>query len=108
MPGPDDSAVRPAAGRLLCLDCRENKVSMQRLLTPSQRVALALRRAENALRNWQDDPDSPRKDVDKMLAAVRDLRLWVQGHVLADIERAEKRLKERTTPASEENPSAPS
>jgi hypothetical protein len=57
------------------------------VLTPAQKAANALRRAERALRNWQDDPDSPRQDVDKMLTIVGDLRQWVQGHVLADIER---------------------
>jgi hypothetical protein len=76
---------------------------MQHIVTPSQRTASALRRVEKILRNWQDDPDSPRKDVDKMLAVVADLRQWVQGHVLADIERVEHRLKERTS--SDNSPS---
>ena len=60
-------------------------------LTASQKAASALRRAEIALRNWQDDPNSPRSDVDKMLAIVADLRDWTQGHVLADIEPAHTR-----------------
>ena len=68
---------------------------MRPLLTNSQRVASALRRTEKALRSWQDDPDSPRHDVDKMLAVITDLRAWVQGHVLADIERAERLLRSR-------------
>ncbi|HLK60015.1 MAG TPA: hypothetical protein VKU00_25875, partial [Chthonomonadaceae bacterium] len=50
-----------------------------------------LRRAERALRNWQDDPDSPRNDVDRMLDIIQDLRQWVQGHVLADIEKMTSR-----------------
>lgn len=62
-------------------------------LTASQKAASALRRAEIALRNWQDDPNSPRSDVDKMLAIVDDLRDWVQGHVLADIEHAHPRSR---------------
>ncbi len=60
---------------------------MTSIPTPSQKAASALRRAEKALRNWQDDPDSPRSDVDKMLAIIEDLRSWVQGHVLSEIER---------------------
>lgn len=83
---------------------------MRPLLTPSQRVASSLRRVERALRNWQDDPDSPRNDVDRMLAIVSDLRIWVQGHVLADIERVERHLRERSSsmepPPSEGNPSS--
>ncbi len=71
---------------------------MSPILTPAQRAASALRRAEKALRNWQDDPNSPRNDVNKMLAIVDDLRGWVQAHVLADIERAEHRLKEKAAP----------
>src|SRR5690348_6220183 len=68
------------------------------IVTPSIRAARALLRVESALRNWQDDPDSPRADVNKMLDIVADLRLWVQGHVLADIERIEQRLKEQAPP----------
>ena len=67
---------------------------MPPIVTPSQRAASALRRAERALRNWQDDPDSPRADVNKMLAIVIDLRQWVQGHVLADIEKAAPALRD--------------
>ena len=59
---------------------------MRPILTSSQRAAAALRRAEKALRNWQDDPDSPRSDVDKMLHIVADLRAWVQGYVLESLE----------------------
>jgi len=58
-------------------------------LTSSQKVASALFRAERALRNWQDDPDSPRADVDKMLAIIADLRAWVHGHVMDEIEHPE-------------------
>lgn len=64
---------------------------MSPILTSSQKVASALRRAERAMRNWQDDPDSPRADVDRMLTIIGDLRAWVQGHVLADIEKIEAR-----------------
>ena len=60
---------------------------MQQIVSPSQKAASALRRAERALQNWQDDPASPRQDVDRMIAIVNDLRCWVQGHVLSDIER---------------------
>ena len=67
---------------------------MRQLFSPAQRAAHALRRAEKALRNWQDDPDSPRSDVDKMIAIVGDLRSWVQGHVLADIERVDHHPRE--------------
>ena len=77
---------------------------MQRLLTPSQRTAHALRRVEKLLRNWQDEPDSPRRDVDKMLTVVADLRLWVQGHVLADIEKAERAIRERPRSAKDTPP----
>jgi hypothetical protein len=63
---------------------------MPPIVSPSQKAAAALRRAERTLRNWQDDPDSPRKDVDRMLVIIDDLRKWVQGHVLSDIERAER------------------
>lgn len=72
---------------------------MRSLLTPSQKAASALRRLERSLRNWQDDPDSPRQDVDKMLAIVEDLRAWVQGHVLADIERIEIALRASPPPS---------
>ncbi len=61
---------------------------MPSLISPAQRAAGALRRAERALRNWQDDPASPRNDVDKMIAIVADLRTWVQGHLLLDIEKS--------------------
>jgi hypothetical protein len=64
---------------------------MRPILTSSQKVASALRRAERAMRNWQDDPDSPRADVDRMLVIMSDLRQWVQGHVLSDIEKLESR-----------------
>jgi hypothetical protein len=80
---------------------------MRHILSPSQRVASALRRAEKALRDWHDDPDGPHTDVDKMLAIMADLRLWVQGHVLADIERAENLLRERAA-SSSPPPSSPS
>ena len=68
---------------------------MAPILTSSQKAASALRRAERVLRNWQDDPDSPRSDVDRMLQIVSDLRQWVQGHVLSDIEKAERALREK-------------
>ncbi len=70
---------------------------MSPILTSSQKVASALRRAERAMRNWQDDPDSPRTDVDRMLAIMADLRQWVQGHVLADIERMETRNRKNAS-----------
>lgn len=66
---------------------------MRPLVTSSQKAAAALRRAEKALRNWQDDPDSPRSDVDKMLHTIADLCAWTQGHVLADLERAQDRAR---------------
>lgn len=74
------------------------------ILTPSVQVARALRRVERTMRNWQDDPDSPRADVDKMLAIVEDLRQWVQGHVLADVERAEIQLKMQSESSSSTPP----
>ena len=82
---------------------------MPPIFTHSQRAASALRRAEKALRNWQDDPESPRADVDKMLAIVSDLRIWVQAHVLADIERAEDALREHrsSSPISTSTPPPP-
>ncbi len=79
---------------------------MQRYLTPAQRVSHALRRAELQLRNWQDDPDSPRQDVDKMLAMVGELRHWVQAHIVADLERTEEKLK-RDTMKSASKPADP-
>ncbi len=66
---------------------------MHRFITPAQRTASTLKRLETQLRNWQDDPQSPRGDVDKMLLVVSELRSWVQGHVLADLERAEIALQ---------------
>ena len=69
---------------------------MPPIVTSSQRAASALRRAERALRNWQDDPDSPRADVDRMLAIVDDLRQWVQAHVLSDIEKVERTLHDHS------------
>ena len=71
---------------------------MRQIYSPSQRAAGALRRAEKALRDWQDDPDGPRTDVDKMLSIMHDLRVWVQAHVLADIERAESQIRARAVP----------
>lgn len=73
---------------------------MQRFLTPAQRVAHALRRAETQLRNWQDDPDSPRQDVDKMIVAVAELRQWVHGHIVAELEREEEKLQNSSTDSS--------
>ena len=69
---------------------------MPPIYTSSQKAATALRRAERALRNWQDDIDSPRADVDRMLAIMNDLSQWVQGHVLADIEKVETSLRNKT------------
>ena len=66
---------------------------MRPILTSSQKAASALRRAERALRNWQDDVDSPRSDVDRMLAIMHDLTHWVQGHVLSDIEKVETSIR---------------
>lgn len=60
---------------------------MRYLLTPAQKAANALKRAERALRDWQDDPKSPRKDVDRMLAELAQLRAIVQAHLLEDIEK---------------------
>ena len=57
---------------------------MPPILTSSQKAVSALRRAERALRNWQDDVDSPRADVDRMLAIMSELTHWAQGHVLAE------------------------
>ena len=71
--------------------------SLQSSVSPSQKAASALRRAECALRNWQDDPSSPRQDVDRMLAILNDLRGWVQGHVLFDIERFDADHSEHNT-----------
>ena len=68
---------------------------MHSSVSPSQKAASALRRAERALQNWQDDPASPRQDVDRMLAILNDLRGWVQGHVLSDIERFDTDFPER-------------
>lgn len=68
---------------------------MAPIFTSSQKAASALRRAERALRNWQDDVDSPRADVDRMLAIMNDLTQWVQGHVLADIEKVENSMHDR-------------
>lgn len=60
---------------------------MSSLVSPPQKAATALRTAEKVLRNWQDDPNSPRSDVDKMIGIVTDLRQWVQAYVLQDLER---------------------
>ncbi len=62
---------------------------MAPMITSSQKAAAALRRAEQTLRNWQDDVDSPRADVDRMLAVLNDLAQWAQAHVLLDIEKVE-------------------
>lgn len=66
---------------------------MQRFLTPAQKVAHALRRAEIQLRNWHDDPESPHQDIDKMIATLGEVKALVQAHVLADVERTEEKLK---------------
>jgi hypothetical protein len=71
---------------------------MPPIITSSQKAAVALRRAERALRNWQDDVDSPRGDVDRMLAIMNDLTEWVQGHVLSDIERVETSMRRNASP----------
>ncbi len=70
-------------------------------ISSSQKAAHALRRVENVLRNWQDDPSSPRKDVDEMLALVEKMRQVVQGHVYSDLEAAENALRQkyRSNPA---------
>jgi hypothetical protein len=70
---------------------------MAPIFSSSQKAAAALRRAERALRNWQDDEDSPRSDVDRMLAIMNDLTQWVQAHVLSDIEKVERRMHENST-----------
>jgi hypothetical protein len=77
---------------------------MQRFITPAQRTANALKRLETQLRNWQDDPNAPRSDVDKMLLIVGELRGWVQGHVLADLERAERALQNQSKPDKPNDP----
>ena len=50
---------------------------MRPILTSAQKAAAALRRAETVLRNWQDEPDSPRKDVNEMLRLVAEMRALV-------------------------------
>jgi len=70
---------------------------MAPIFSSSQKAATALRRAERALRNWQDDEDSPRSDVDRMLAIMNDLTQWVQGHVLSDIEKVERRMHDQSS-----------
>lgn len=70
---------------------------MPPIVTSSQKAATALRRAERALRNWQDDVDSPRADVDRMLVIMNDLTQWVQGHVLSDIEKVEDALRSKAS-----------
>ena len=42
------------------------------ILSPALHAARALAIAEQYLQDWQDDPLSPRADVDKMLFAVSD------------------------------------
>ncbi len=76
---------------------------MNRFFTPAQRTASTLKRLETQLQNWQDDPNSPRSDVDKMLLIVGELRCWVQGHVLSDLERAEQALQSPKNPKSPKN-----
>jgi hypothetical protein len=71
---------------------------MPPIITSSQKAAVALRRAERALRNWQDDVDSPRGDVDRMLATMNDLSQWVQAHVLSDIEKVEAAMHKKSGP----------
>lgn len=56
------------------------------IFSPAHRAAAALRRAERALRNWQDDPDSPRRDVDNMISTIGEMRAWVHAHILQEIE----------------------
>ena len=68
---------------------------MAPIFSSSQKAATALRRAEQALRNWQDDEDSPRADVDRMLAIMNDLTMWVQAHILSDIEKVERGMHDR-------------
>lgn len=77
---------------------------MHRFFTPAQRTASTLKRLETQLRNWQDDPNSPRGDVDKMLLVVNELRDWVQGHVLGDLERAEQSLQNKRNVNNPKNP----
>lgn len=62
---------------------------MPPIMSASQEAATALRRVECALRNWQDDPDGPRSDVNRMLNIIGDLRTWVQGYVIDEIETIE-------------------
>ena len=71
-----------------------NNNSVPPILTPGIHVAQALGTAERALQNWQDDPASPRTDVDKMLDIIRDLRHWVHGHVVADVDKPRNLVSE--------------
>ncbi|MBC7526605.1 MAG: hypothetical protein H7308_03555 [Chthonomonadaceae bacterium] len=64
-------------------------------ISSSQKAAYALRRVEVVLRNWQDDPSSPRRDVDEMLNLVEKMRHLVQGHVLNDLEEAADALQQK-------------
>ena len=59
-----------------------------------------MRQVERALRNWQDDFDSPRADVDRILSIMNDLSHWVQGHVQADIEKVEDAMRSGTSAQS--------
>ena len=58
----------------------------QSILSPALHAARALAITEQYLQDWQDDPSSPRADVDKMLFAVRDIRHWVRAHLVDEVD----------------------
>ena len=60
---------------------------MSRLLTPAQKAANTLKRADEALRNWQEEPDRPHADVNDMLRDIARMRALVQAHIEAELER---------------------
>ncbi len=79
---------------------------MRPILTSSHKAAAALRRAETALRNWQDEPDSPRQDVDEMLHKIADMRALVQAHLLAEVDLARDRAESARRASSSATPQA--
>lgn len=79
---------------------------MRPILTSSHKAAAALRRAETALRNWQDEPDSPRQDVDEMLRKIADIRALVQAHLLAEVDLARDRAESARKASASATPQA--
>lgn len=79
---------------------------MRPILTSSHKAAAALRRAETALRNWQDEPDSPRQDVDEMLHKIAGIRALVQAHLLAEVDLARDRAESARNSSSSVMPYA--